>query len=61
MKPTLTESEVRALRDRVYCHQISDASWGAIRKNWMSSSGVKFLLEHDFPIEETLSRRITEK
>jgi hypothetical protein len=55
--PKLTESEVRALRDRVYCHRISDLSWDAVRKNWMWPTEVRFLLEHDFPLENAHEHR----
>lgn len=51
-----TESEVRALRDRVYAHPISDHEWSRCRDHWMSRSGVSWLQAHDFPISESLKR-----
>lgn len=46
----MTEAEVRALRDRVYDHVISDIGWSAVRKNWLCQSETAFLVEHDFPL-----------
>jgi len=45
-----TEAEVRALRNRVYDHEISDASWSAIKSNWLKPSEIAWLREHDFPL-----------
>ena len=55
-KPTMTEPEVRALRDRVYCIPITDSEWNTCRKHWMSPEGITFLRAHDFPISESPAR-----
>jgi len=52
----LTESEVRALRDRVYCIPITDTEWKVAGPHWMSPEGIAFLRAHDFPIAESLKR-----
>jgi hypothetical protein len=41
---TLTESEVRKLRNAIY-GEISDRSWEHVRNNWMKPDNVKWLLE----------------
>ncbi len=46
----MTEAEIRALRDRVFDHVISDGAWSAVRKAWMSPSERAWLLAHDFPL-----------
>ncbi len=51
----MTESEIRALRDRVFDQTSTDANWDACRKKWMEQ--VDWLFEHDFPVEQTLARR----
>ncbi len=52
----MTESEIRALRDRVFYKESTDVNWDFCRAKWMAQ--VDWLLEHDFPIEETLARRL---
>jgi len=53
---TLTETEVRALRDRVYCIPITDNEWKIAGPHWMSADGIRFLKAHDFPLSESLQR-----
>lgn len=40
-----SDSEVRALRDRVFGHRISDQSWAMIRHNWITPENVAWLRE----------------
>ncbi len=42
----LTESQVRALRDRVLMHESSDACWNACREKWLEPGEVEWLKEH---------------
>lgn len=50
MKVRMSESDVRALRNRVYDHVISDNSWKSVRAHWMQPAEVQFLRDHDFPL-----------
>ncbi len=50
MNVRIDESAVRALRNRVYDHVISDAAWNSVRVNWLTPEGVRFLQAHDFPL-----------
>jgi len=50
MNNQLTEAEVRALRNRVFGHQITDTEWKVAGPHWMSPEGIAFLRAHDFPI-----------
>jgi hypothetical protein len=50
MNIRLDESAVRALRDRVFDHRISDTSWHAVKEHWMKPAEIKFLQAHDFPL-----------
>ena len=50
----LSETEVRDLRNRVFCQTITDNEWSNCRKHWLSKSGIAFLQAHDFPISESL-------
>lgn len=49
-RAAMTEAEVRALRNRVFDHVISDSAWSAVRKAWMSPSEQAWLKAHDFPL-----------
>ena len=42
---TLTESQVRSLRDKVFEHPSSDGNWEACKDNWMKPENVKWLME----------------
>ena len=44
------EREIRALRDRVFDHVCSDASWSAVKWHWMEQSEINWLKQHDFPL-----------
>lgn len=39
-----TESEVRKLRDNVFCRPISDEAWEAVKSNWMKPAEMEWLL-----------------
>ena len=54
MSRELSESEIRDLRNRVFCQVITDNEWSNCKKHWMSKSGIAFLQSHDFPISESL-------
>ncbi len=43
--PELSESEVRALRDRVFEKPSSDTGWESCKENWMKKDSVKWLLD----------------
>jgi len=47
----MSETEVRALRNRVFDQRISDNEWNNCRHNWMNPSEVEWLKAHDFPVE----------
>jgi len=51
------EPEIRALRDRVFDQVSTDSNWNACGHKWMTSDGVAWLVNHDFPISETSKRR----
>jgi len=53
-----SETEVRALRDRVYGKPISDSEWSTAGRHWMSADGIRFLKAHDFPLSESLQRSV---
>ena len=57
MNPKPTESEVRDLRNRVFCQVVTDNEWSNCKKHWLSPSGIAFLKAHDFPISESLQRK----
>ncbi len=57
MSKDLSESEIRDLRNRVFCQVVTDNEWSNCRKHWMSRSGIAFLQAHDFPISESLQRK----
>jgi len=42
-----TESEVRAMRDRVYGGTIGDAAWAVCRAGWMDPKEVEWLKEQN--------------
>ena len=46
-RPQLRESEVRALRDRVYGQVSTDNNWDACGKSWMQPGEVEFLQQYD--------------
>lgn len=46
----MNEKEVRALRDRVFCHRCCDMGWRNIRDNWMKPENILWLQEHNFPL-----------
>ncbi len=50
MNVRMDEASVRALRNRVFDHVISDGAWNSIRNNWMNPGEVQWLKEHDFPL-----------
>lgn len=50
MQIRMDESSVRAMRNRVFDHVISDTSWNAVRNNWMQADEMQFLRDHDFPL-----------
>ena len=52
----MSESDVRALRDRVFDHTISDVAWSAVRAAWLAPSETAWLLAHDFPLATEHSR-----
>ena len=39
----LTESQVRALRDKVFGQQSTDKNWDGCKENWMRPSEIKWL------------------
>lgn len=41
----LTESEIRALRDRVYGHPTSDKNWEGCRENWLRPESTQWLID----------------
>ena len=55
----MTEAEVRALRDRVFMHRISDSSWDAVRRHWIQPEEVRWLQEHDRPLDWRLTESRT--
>jgi hypothetical protein len=42
---TISENEVRQLRNKVYGHQISDKEWAICGENWMKPENIKWLQE----------------
>ncbi len=57
----LTESEVREMRDRVFCilypeEEVGkagyDKNWLECKEKWMTPDGIKWLIEHDFALKE---------
>lgn len=42
----MTETQIRKLRDEVFCHQCSDVSWENMKANWMRPDSVQWLVEH---------------
>lgn len=56
----LTESDIRALRDRVLEQHCSDITWNHVRKNWLQPEETRWLVEHDWPTNEA-AQRLAEK
>ncbi len=50
----MSETEVREMRNRVFCQVATDSEWDNCKKHWLSKSGIAFLQSHDFPISESL-------
>lgn len=44
---TLTEAQVRALRDRVYGHISSDRNWERCKESWMDPANIRWLQAQD--------------
>ena len=56
---TLTESQVRSLRDKVFNHPSSDNNWEACKDNWMKRECVKWLMEMSARMDTTNSTIVT--
>ena len=42
-KEKLTESQVRALRDRVYGHATSEKNWDGCKEKWLTAESIEWL------------------
>lgn len=45
MKDTLTEKDIRKLRDNIY-GKGSDKNWETCKHNWMTPDGIKWLIKN---------------
>jgi len=43
---TLTEAEVRTMRDEVFEKPSTDSNWGGCRESWMAPASVLWLMEY---------------
>lgn len=48
--PACAEPDARALRDKVYGSNSTDANWEACKNGWMKMAAIKWMIEHSFQL-----------